>query len=347
MSDTLNGLEVIETSVDEDEDEYEYYTGSEYEEEEEEEVIIEEVPIIRDSAWRKRFQAELDPSDSGRDSLRECELEERRGSCRQDFKRTPLHTAVLVDDVFKLRELLDQGSDPNAMDHDGIIPLHLACMENRQNLVLILLGSGADGSIIDTGRRSPLHYAVKLGFTKVVQSLLEYDTYLEGKDRNGQTVLHVAALEEHTQTLQMLISRANKHGTEEDVRRFINMQNRDKQTALHIAAERGYCDIVQILLNFKADLSICDQDQATALHLACGSPVNQVSEIQVTLVIRNLIKNKASIQEKDEDGLTPLLHAARAGRTESAKILVKAGASINTKDTKGLTVLHYAASKAT
>ena len=58
---------------------------------------------------------------------------------------------------------------------------------------------------------------------RVVQSLLEYDTYLEGKDRNGQTVLHVAALEEHTQTLQMLVSRAIKHGTEEDVRRYISI----------------------------------------------------------------------------------------------------------------------------
>ena len=40
-----------------------------------------------------------------------------------------------------------------------------------------------------------------------MQTLLEYDTYMEGKDRNGLTVLHVAVAEEVSQTLQILLSR--------------------------------------------------------------------------------------------------------------------------------------------
>ena len=82
-------------------------------------------------------------------------------------------------------------------------------MENRQNLAMILMSRGGDGSVIDSSRRTPLYYAVEKGYTRIVQTLLEYDTYMEGKDRNGLTVLHVAVAEEVSQTLQMLLSRYN------------------------------------------------------------------------------------------------------------------------------------------
>ena len=37
------------------------------------------------------------------------------------------------------------------------------------------------------------------------------------------------------------------------------------------------------------------------------------------------------------------MYAAKAGRTESAKILLKKGAQLASKDLKGLTALHHAA----
>ena len=41
--------------------------------------------------------------------------------------------------------------------------------------------------------------------------------------------------------------------------------------------------------------------------------------------------------------MTPLMYAARSGRTESAKILLKRGAQLQARDLKGLTALHHAA----
>ena len=58
--------------------------------------------------------------------------------------------------------------------------------------------------------------------------------------------------------------------------RFVNTLNRDKQTALHIAAERSFCDGVKILLGYKADPTVKDHEGWTALHAACGSPIEQV-----------------------------------------------------------------------
>ena len=41
--------------------------------------------------------------------------------------------------------------------------------------------------------------------------------------------------------------------------------------------------------------------------------------------------------------MTPLMYAARSGRTECAKVLLKRGAQLVAKDLKGLTALHHAA----
>ena len=194
-------------------DEYEYYTDEDEadieDEDDDDETLkssnsVPDVPIRKDSAWRKKFELEFNSPDSGRESITfDAELER----IHKVKERTSLHHSVLCDDVFKLNKLLDDGADPNAQDGDGITPLHLACMENRQNLAMILMSRGGDGSVIDSSRRTPLYYAVEKGYTRIVQTLLEYDTYMEGKDRNGLTVLHVAVAEEVSQTLQMLLSR--------------------------------------------------------------------------------------------------------------------------------------------
>ena len=178
---------------------------------------------------------------------------------------------------------------------------------------------------------------------KIVQSLLDHDIYMEGKDRLGQTVLHIATLNELSQTLSTLLARFKKQGSEDDVTRFVDTQNRDKQTALHLAAERSFCDCVKILLGYKALVNIPDQEGKTALHLCCGSSLDVASEIQSTIVVDNLISQGAKISFRDEDGLAPLLHTAISGRVETAKVLLSHGADIHSKDARGLTALHYAA----
>ena len=56
-----------------------------------------------------------------------------------------------------------------------------------------------------------------------------------------------------------------------------------------------------------------------------------------------VLKSYFKCYVKDEAGLTPLMYAARSGRTESAKILLKRGAQLQARDLKGLTALHHAA----
>ena len=324
-----------------DSEEYEYYTDEEEEQMHNDDNNGAETeydqPVTK--AWRVKFDAEMD-FDSGRESLTESSSCDESETVRQS---TDLHFAVLKNDILKVNSLLDARYDPNAQDENGMTPLHIACRDNLQHLVLILLARGGDGSVIDDSRRSPLHYAVQGGVTKIVQSLLDYDIYMEGKDRLGQTVLHHAAFKELSSTLNLLLARRKMYGTEEDLIRFTNIQNREKQTALHIAAEHGCCDCVKILLKYKCNLDLADIDGKTAMHLACGSNIPSVTEMQSINVISNLLNKRCSLVARDENGYTPFLSSAVAGRADTARILLQESADMLARDPQGLTAMHLAA----
>ena len=325
--------------------EYEYYTDEDDDERELTKLkdpSPDDLPVTEPKAWRKKFDAELE-FDSGRESLTEISSSDEVEHVQVIRKSTDLHYAVIKNDFMKVNSLIDAGYDPNAQDENGMTSLHLACRENNQSLVLLLLARGADGSVIDESRRSPLHYAVQGGVTKIVQSLLDYDIYMDGKDRLGQTVLHNAAINELSATMNLLLSRKKMYGTEEDLLRFTNIQNRDKQTALHIAAEHGCCDCVKILLKYKCDLDLTDMDGRTALHLACGTNIPEVTEMQSVNVITNLINKGCSLSVRDENGYTPFLCSAVAGRAETGRVLLQESTDKYAKDSQGWTAMHLAA----
>jgi ankyrin repeat protein len=60
-------------------------------------------------------------------------------------------------------------------------------------------------------------------------------------------------------------------------------------------------------------------------------------------VIRALLKAKASVNVRSEDGRTPLMFAAQNGKNEHFGDLIAAGADLNAKDDDGWTALMYAA----
>ena len=111
-------------------------------------------------------------------------------------------------------------------------------------------------------------------------------------------------------------------------------------TPLHYAAEIGHYEIVQELLNHKADVNAVDETNLTPLHLAaCGSNEK---------VIDLLLRSGAHIDAQDNEGYSPINYALMACEFGSVIQLIKCGAkldiqrSLETRDVYGLTVLHWA-----
>ena len=75
-------------------------------------------------------------------------------------------------------------------------------------------------------------------------------------------------------------------------------------TPLRVASEYGHADVVQLLLDYNADLDARDSDGDTLLH--CAASGGQLE------VARLLLKLNIEVNSRNNEGSTPL-HLASAG----------------------------------
>jgi ankyrin repeat protein len=110
----------------------------------------------------------------------------------------------------------------------------------------------------------------------------------------------------------------------------VNMpEDRYGTTALHHACLRegreGYEEIVQLLLDYKADPNMPDACALTPLYFACWNGNFKIAAV--------LISRGAKIDMRDKLGFTLLHNACRDGKLDIVMFLVEKGANINTEAT--------------
>ncbi|KAJ8255214.1 hypothetical protein GJAV_G00202370 [Gymnothorax javanicus] len=115
---------------------------------------------------------------------------------RNQKGETPLHLAAIKGDVEAVKELLDQGADPNLKDHAGWTPLHEACNLGHLGVVEALLQQGALLNTPGYENDSPLHDAVRNGHMNVARLLVERGASREVLNMFGLRPVDYAATEE-------------------------------------------------------------------------------------------------------------------------------------------------------
>jgi ankyrin repeat protein len=104
-------------------------------------------------------------------------------------------------------------------------------------------------------------------------------------------------------------------------------------TPLHMAALEGHADIVQVLLQHRADPKATNPDLFTPLHAAARRGHAAAAAL--------LLKAGADPNAMDQIFGTPLHEAVQRGHPEVVRLLLKAGASPDLRDAKrGATALH-------
>jgi ankyrin repeat protein len=108
-----------------------------------------------------------------------------------------------------------------------------------------------------------------------------------------------------------------------------DLAKRDEKgsTALHMACEEGEVDVVQLLIDAKADVNAQNNDGRT--------PLMWVKE---GLLAKLLIENGADLEVEDDTGSTTLYYACLRG-VEVVHILIDAKADVNAQNIYGRTPL--------
>lgn len=103
-----------------------------------------------------------------------------------------LAQAVDAGDLRSLQALLTQGADPNVPDKRGMLPIHIAALNGRRDVVEALVSAGADIHARDKFGRTPLHHAAFGGHKSVVVYLLLNGADARARGESGLSPLSVA-----------------------------------------------------------------------------------------------------------------------------------------------------------
>jgi len=147
--------------------------------------------------------------------------------------RNALHFGACSYEESCLEILLDQMGKVviNAVDCEGMTPLHWASFHNIEENVNVLLQNGAIANLLDNEQKTPLHWAAQNGCVLACRSLIR------------------------SQFCESLI----------------NQRTSDGKTALHLATTGGYLEVIFELAQGKGfAANFTDKDGRTALHWACA-----------------------------------------------------------------------------
>ena len=87
----------------------------------------------------------------------------------------PIHQAAKNGDVDKVRRLIEEGADPNALNREGGTALHWAALKKHADVARVLVKAGAKPGLAGDIGASPLEMARTLGEWEVVSAIREAD----------------------------------------------------------------------------------------------------------------------------------------------------------------------------
>lgn len=218
----------------------------------------------------------------------------------------------------EMRALLKTGIDPNMKNHEGLTALHQCCIDGSVETVALLLKYGADVNVTDRDMWTPLHAAATCGHFKVVTMLVKGGADVTAVNGDGDMPHDIT---EEEVTLQYLRNEMMKRNISPDDLDQIRNQTHDLllqdveavlasegdldqpvgqcgETFLHVAIAERYNDVVKLLLDNGASVTVQDGDGWQPVHVAAYWCNEEVLEMLAADL-------KVDLRAQTNDGETP------------------------------------------
>ncbi|KAF2895060.1 hypothetical protein ILUMI_11113 [Ignelater luminosus] len=176
---------------------------------------------------------------------------------------TPLHFAVMHQQVNMISLLLSKGADINLRNHNGETPFYIGVKHGYYEIVSILLDYGADINLQNHEGNTPLITVMSVANKAsqeldIINLLLSADANVNIKNVNGETPLYFGIRNGDYKIVREFIDKAD-----------INVQNCVGDTPLHVAISyHQTSDMITLLLLHGADVNITNVNGDTPLQLA-------------------------------------------------------------------------------
>jgi ankyrin repeat protein/Mg2+ and Co2+ transporter CorA len=299
-----------------------------------------DIQAIKDIARIAREKGQLSPAFLGLGLMKSCErgcieatqyLLKEGASVEPAISSTtpPVFRAVDRNHIQIVKLLLDAGATLDFRDKNGRTALMTAAWKNQWHVLQLLISRGADANVKDNEDRNVLH---NLGADKkcdwgddVVNLLLRTSCELDARDKLGRTPLHWACTTGKTHFAKLLLSRPQGCPSG-----YIDATELRNKTALHLATAHDREDVIELLLEYGADVNARSDGGWTALHNACDKGCEKI--------VRILLHAGAELNSQLLNGMTPLHLAAQAGHTDVVRCLLEQPSlRRRTRDTFGST----------
>jgi hypothetical protein len=114
------------------------------------------------------------------------------GPATAALEKAHLVQAAIDGDLELVRQLVEGGSDVNATDQYGWLPLHRAAVNNRDQVIAYLARAGSALEARGTDDWTPLHLACVSGSSRAVAALIKAGGDVNSVARDGNTPIHLA-----------------------------------------------------------------------------------------------------------------------------------------------------------
>lgn len=215
----------------------------------------------------------------------------------------------------KVYLLLQQGTEPNAIDELAFSALFYALDQQHYSIAKLLIAAHANVNFtLTTGANLLMHFANK-GDSTAVEMLLANSAMLETKNlADGNTALTIAANARQLQIVKLLLTAGADP----------NSVNNEGLTPIILALTKHANKIVNLLLANNANLDQLSRPLGKEVSI---TPLIHFATYGDEKNVLALLRYGANVNLSNEQHITPLAAAAIVGNLKIVKLLLRVGAN--------------------